>query len=112
MQPNSFKVSGTEGALEKFRKALLAEPQAAELVVTDATREPTAKTPGAVRVRQPWELNEAIWMLTIHLPAGLVAATAYDWLREWLKGHADTAQVRVEEAPPSSAPGGKGNTAG
>ncbi|SRR5713226_110710 len=116
MQVNTLKISGPKGSLEELRKALLAEPQAAQFVVTDATPEPQAPTPGAVRVRQPWELSEAIWMFSIELPTGviaaMIAATAYDWLRAWLKSRADTAQVRVQELPASSAPSVKGKKRG
>src|SRR5437764_1070041 len=109
MQGNSFKVSGTRESLEGLRAALLKEPQADRLTVTDVTPEPEAATPGAVRVRQ-FGLEEAIFAFAIHVPAGIAAHTCYDWLRGWLRSRADAAQVRHQEVAPPPAPGGKGGT--
>jgi lipopolysaccharide/colanic/teichoic acid biosynthesis glycosyltransferase len=108
MQLNSINVSGPKESLQKLRDALLAEPQAAQVIITEPSGESDSASPGAVRVRQPWELNEAIWMFAIHFPAGILAHVAYDWVREWLKSRKDAAQVRVQEAPPPSAEGKSG----
>lgn len=115
MQLSSFTVSGPRASLEDLRNALLAEPQAAKLIITDLAAQPDPASAGGVRVRQPWELAEAIWLVTITFPIGLAAEMAGkrldDWLREWLKTRADKAQVRVQEVPAPSVPGRKGSTA-
>jgi hypothetical protein len=114
MQPNSFRLSGTKASLEQLREALAAEPQAASLIISDPAADPEPATPTEVRVRQPWELAEAIWLVVITFPIGVAAEVAGkrldDWLRQWLRVRADEAQVRVQEIPAPSAPDEKGET--
>lgn len=114
MQLNSFMISGPKGSLEELLKALRAEPQAAALIIGDPAEEPAWATPRPVRVHQPWELAEAIWLVTITLPIGvaaeMIATRLDDWLRVWLRSRADAVQVRVQEVPGPSGPDGKRTT--
>jgi hypothetical protein len=102
MDATSFTVTGTRESLERLRSALLKEPQAAQVTMTELAREPAPPGSGETRVRQPWE--EHVWMFVIHTAAGIVAHTTCDWLRKWLKDRADAEQVRVKEKPSPSAP--------
>ena len=97
MQARSLKLTGSPEAAESLRKALLNEPSAAAFKVTELIKEPTAPT-GDARVR---DLTEHLLTFAIHIPAGIAAHTAYDWLRAWLRSR--TEQVRNEDIPPPPA---------
>ena len=99
MQAKSFKVTGSKAALANLRTALLAETQAAQLSLTEPCPEPDQQPPPVpVRVRQV-DLAEALFAFAIHVPAGIAAHSLYDWLRKFLTGRADAAQVRFQEMP-------------
>lgn len=108
MGNTSFRLSGTKASLEHLRSALLAEAQAANLIVTEPAVQPEPADSAEVRVRQPWELAEAIWLMAVTFPIGVGAEIAGkrvdDWLREWLKSRADRSQVRVQEVSAHSVP--------
>jgi hypothetical protein len=109
MQFNSFKVSGPRRSLEDLRSALLAEPQVAQILVTDATAEPDSATREPVGVPQA-ELGDVTFAFAVHITAGVAAQMVYNWLQAWLRSRADAARVRLQEIPPASPPDTKSST--
>ena len=99
MQPISFTVSGDKESLAEFRKALLAEPQAGQLTIDEPTPQPEDEH----RIREPWQIQEAIWLFVVTIPPGIVATGVYEWLRGWLKSRGDAAKVRHKENPTTPA---------
>ena len=91
MGPTSFTISGPRQPLEQLCSELSAKVQAGEITIT----EPTA----AGRLRQPWELAEAVWTVLLTVPASMLAQATYEWVRDWLKSRAAIAKLQIQEVP-------------
>lgn len=120
MKTRSFEVTGPKEGVDRLRQELLAECQPGrfpiELLneskqVPIEIMEPVSTSVGGGenqnKVRQV-DMAEVMLVFAIHIPAGVVAHAAYDWLRAWLKERSDAAQTRVREiAQPEDPPDAK-----
>lgn len=100
MDTGYFSIVGDRTTIDELRSALLEEPNAKQLLVTEALQQGPLSSPPSDRVRQI-ELADALFAFAIHVPAGLAAHTLYDWSKNWLKSRAG--DTRVIEHPPSSS---------
>src|ERR1700722_6654796 len=103
MEQKVLKLSGNRDSIERLRSELLAEPKASSIRLRDVGPDSDSEVPRDSRARQ-FEIADAIVAFLIEVPAGITAHMAYDWLREWLKERAATAQVRVKEVKSSDQP--------
>jgi hypothetical protein len=95
MQSNTYKVTGPRTFLEELRRALVADPNAKDIEVSEPKIEPPP-------VRQ-LEIADILFAIIINVPTGALGNWLYAWLSKQLEGR-QTDKITVQNIL-SSSPG-------
>jgi hypothetical protein len=100
MQAAFFSILGDRNTIEELRAALVEEPNAKQLIITEPSEQGSLASAPSDRVRQI-DAAEALFAFAIHIPAGVTAHFLYDWLKNWLKSRAGDARVTEHPSVPN-----------